>query len=47
MNWKRIISGALAAGLMLAMPVQLMASAESIDVTNSVTYSGGGTPLRR
>ncbi len=42
MNWKRIISGALAAGLMLAMPVQLMASAESIDVTNSVTYSGGG-----
>ena len=41
MNWKRIISGALAAGLMLATSVQLMASAESIDVTNSVTYSGG------
>ena len=31
MKWKRIISGVLAAGMLLAAPVQLLASAESAD----------------
>lgn len=42
MKWKRIISGALAAALMLAGPVQVMACAESLEETNTVTYTGGG-----
>lgn len=47
MNWKRLISGALAAGLLMATPAQLMASAAAIDESNSITYSaGGGTPLK-
>lgn len=47
MKWKRIISGALAAALMLAGPVQVMACAEGLEETNTVTYTGGGTRLRR
>ena len=35
MNWKRIISGALAASMMLTAPVQLLASAEDADVADS------------
>ena len=35
MNWKRIISGALAAGMLLATPVQLLASAESADAAQT------------
>ena len=35
MNWKRIISGVLAAGMLLAAPVQLMASAESADAAQT------------
>ena len=42
MKWKRIISGALAAALMLAGPVQVMACAEGLEETNTVTYTGGG-----
>lgn len=42
MNWKRIISGALAAALMLAGPVQVMACAEGLDEMNTVTYTEGG-----
>lgn len=41
MKWKRIISGALAAALMLAGPVQVMACAEGLEETNTVTYTGG------
>ena len=40
MNWKQILSGVLAAGMLLTGPVQLLASAESVDDTNSV-YSAG------
>lgn len=35
MNWKRIISGALAASMMLTAPVQLLASAEDADAADS------------
>ena len=35
MKWKRIISGALAAGMLLAAPVQLLASAESADAAQT------------
>lgn len=35
MNWKRIISGVLAAGMLLATPVQLLASAESAEDAES------------
>ena len=35
MNWKRIISSVLAAGMLLAMPVQLLASAESAEDAES------------
>ncbi len=42
MKWKRIISGALAAALMLAGPVQVMAGAEGLDEMNTITYTGGG-----
>lgn len=41
MNWKRILSGALATTMLLATPVQALAAA-GLDETNSVTYSGGG-----
>ena len=36
MNWKRIISGALAASMMLTAPVQLLASAEDADVADKI-----------
>ena len=35
MKWKRIISGVLAAGMLLAAPVQLLASAESADAAQT------------
>lgn len=35
MNWKRIISSVLAAGMLLATPVQLLASAESAEDAES------------
>ena len=35
MKWKRIISGVLAAGMLLAAPVQLLASAESADTAQT------------
>ena len=35
MNWKRVISGVLAAGMLLATPVQLLASAESAEDAES------------
>ena len=31
MNWKRVISGVLAAAMLSALPVQLLASAEGIE----------------
>ena len=35
MKWKRIVSGVLAAGMLLAAPVQLLASAESADAAQT------------
>lgn len=35
MNWKRLVSGALAAAMLLACPVQLLASAESAEAASS------------
>ena len=37
MNWKRIISGALAAGMLLATPMQLLASAEEPDAADGAS----------
>lgn len=47
MNWKRIISGTLAAALMLAAPMQLLAGAESLNETNTFAYTEGGDTFEK
>ena len=36
MNWKRVISGVLAAAMLSALPVQLLASAEGAEAAAEV-----------
>lgn len=42
MKLKRLLSGVLAAALMLIGPVQVFACAEGLDETNTFTYTRGG-----
>ena len=37
MNWKRVISGVLAAAMLYALPVQLLASAESAEAATAAS----------
>ena len=39
MNWKRVISGVLAAAMLSALPVQLLASAEGAEAAAEVSWA--------
>lgn len=42
MKMKKLLSGVLAAALMLIGPVQVFACAEGLEETNTFTYTMGG-----
>ena len=43
MNWKRVISGVLAAAMLSALPVQLLVSAEGTEAAGWT--AGSSTPI--